>query len=400
MPGPGGPAPRRAARSRRPRPGDVVAVELHRALPRKDAGESPGAVVVLPAPLAPRITTTSPRRPSKSRPWSTCDACRSPTRRSLTARRQLTPGSPGRPRSPVGSSCTSAGAPSAILRPKSITTTLSEMPITSRHVVLDQQHGEAELVAHRADDLAELVDLAVGQPGGRLVEEQQLGVAGQRPGQLDALERAVRQAGGRAVGEIGRVRAGRGSLGRRARDRFSSCSDTEPQHRSRRSRPCLGVCPDHHVLEHRHRREERQVLEGAGDAERSAMPCAGTTEQVRRRRTEAARPWARRRGSTTLNIVVLPAPFGPIKPQICPRSTSNVSSSSATMPPNETVISLASSSGIHRLPVPTFYGVERRDKPSSRRLDSRWLQESYRRACHSNGTRGTTYRAVWALKNP
>src|SRR5881227_618312 len=40
---------------------------------------------------------------------------------------------------------------------------------------------------------------------------------------------------------------------------------------------------------------------------------------------------------TTLNIVVLPAPFGPMSPQICPGSTAKESESSATIPPNRTL---------------------------------------------------------------
>ena len=41
----------------------------------------------------------------------------------------------------------------------------------------------------------------------------------------------------------------------------------------------------------------------------------------------------------TLNAVVLPAPFGPIRPEICPDSTSNETPSRATMPPKRNVIS-------------------------------------------------------------
>ena len=41
----------------------------------------------------------------------------------------------------------------------------------------------------------------------------------------------------------------------------------------------------------------------------------------------------------TLNAVVLPAPFGPIRPEICPASTSNETPSRATMPPKRKVIS-------------------------------------------------------------
>ena len=42
-----------------------------------------------------------------------------------------------------GAFCTSLGVPSAILRPKSSATTLSETRIAKFHVMLDQQHGEA-----------------------------------------------------------------------------------------------------------------------------------------------------------------------------------------------------------------------------------------------------------------
>src|SRR5579859_4542295 len=39
----------------------------------------------------------------------------------------------------------------------------------------------------------------------------------------------------------------------------------------------------------------------------------------------------------TLNVVVLPAPFGPISPAVVPSSTSNETSSSAVMPPKRRV---------------------------------------------------------------
>ena len=49
-----------------------------------------------------------------------------------------------------------------------------------------------------SDRVAELVDLAVGEPGGRLVHQQEPRPGRQGPGDLQALERAERQAGGRA----------------------------------------------------------------------------------------------------------------------------------------------------------------------------------------------------------
>jgi hypothetical protein len=45
--------------------------------------------------------------------------------------------------------------------------------------MLDQQHGHLLEIAHAADLLAQNVHLFVIEPGSRLVEQQQLGVAGQ-----------------------------------------------------------------------------------------------------------------------------------------------------------------------------------------------------------------------------
>ena len=61
-----------------------------------------------------------------------------------------------------GSSRTSAGVPSAILLPKSSTTTLSEIAITIAMWCSTSSTRELELVADRPDQLAELVDLASG----------------------------------------------------------------------------------------------------------------------------------------------------------------------------------------------------------------------------------------------
>src|SRR5207249_8085083 len=55
----------------------------------------------------------------------------------------------------------------------------------------------------------------------------------------------------------------------------------------------------------------------------------------------------------TLNAVVLPAPFGPMSPDICPFSTSNETPSRATMPPKRSVtLSTASNAIPARHPKP------------------------------------------------
>ena len=68
--------------------------------------------------------------------------------------------------------------------------------------MLDQEHRDMALVADAADQGAEFADLAMRQPAGRLVEQQQFRVGGQRPRQLDPLAGAERQAGRRARRDV------------------------------------------------------------------------------------------------------------------------------------------------------------------------------------------------------
>ena len=73
-------------------------------------------------------------------------------------------------------------APSAILRPKSSTTMWSEIAITIAMWCSTSRIGEVELVADRPDGLGQLVDLAVGQAVGRLVEHAAAGARRPAPG--------------------------------------------------------------------------------------------------------------------------------------------------------------------------------------------------------------------------
>ena len=54
-----------------------------------------------------------------------------------------------------------------------------------RHVVLDEQHREAELVADGADGVAEFVDLAVREAAGRLVHQEERRAGGERTRDLE-----------------------------------------------------------------------------------------------------------------------------------------------------------------------------------------------------------------------
>ena len=134
------------------------------------------------------------------------------------------------------------------------------------HVVLDEQHGEAEAVAETADRARQLVDLGVGEPGRRLVEQEQRGSA--------AMARAssMRLSVPKGSPTAGRsARSGRPRSPRMRRPSRSSRSllapHADPERRRTKLDVTVGVRPDHHVLEHGQAREQGEVLERAGDAE-------------------------------------------------------------------------------------------------------------------------------------
>ena len=56
-------------------------------------------------------------------------------------------------------------------------------------MVLDQQDGHVALVPDGPGEPGEQPDLLVVQPCGRLVEQEEPGLPGQCPGELDALQR-------------------------------------------------------------------------------------------------------------------------------------------------------------------------------------------------------------------
>src|SRR5207302_3446385 len=67
------------------------------------------------------------------------------------------------------------------------------------HVVLDEEHGQLQVVAQAADEAAKLFDLLVIQAACRLVQKEQAGLRRERASELDTLQRSERQAGGGAM---------------------------------------------------------------------------------------------------------------------------------------------------------------------------------------------------------
>ena len=76
---------------------------------------------------------------------------------------------------------------------------------------------------------------------------------------------------------------------------------------------------------------------------RRTIPCGGVRKSVAAVELDLARV-RRVEPRDDVEEVVLPAPFGPIRPATTPRSTSKETPSSATMPPNRNVTSRTESS--------------------------------------------------------
>ena len=172
------------------------------------------------------------------------------------------------------------------------------------------------------------VRISVGvRPGHRLVEQQHLGLGGQRPGDLQPLAAGRAEAVGRRVGDEAEADA--------------------LQHLARLGARVARVGmaqegADHDVVEHRHGLERQRHLEGAGDAEpgarlrrqpRDVAPSKYTVPEV-----------GGRSPVRQLKKVDLPAPLGPIRPSISPSSTATDASSTALKAPNALVTLRASSS--------------------------------------------------------
>jgi hypothetical protein len=133
------------------------------------------------------------------------------------------------------------------------------------HVVLDQHHGDA---ARRgaADELLDLVRLVRVQSRRRLIQQQQPRLGGERARDLEALERAVRQAVGarvRPARETHGVEEGAGGLAARA---LGARERRQAQQRAGEAAALVQPASGHDVLERAHVEEDLRRLESAPDA--------------------------------------------------------------------------------------------------------------------------------------
>ena len=190
---------------------------------------------------------------------------------------------------------------------------------------------------------AELVDLAVAEAARRLVEQQQPRPRAQRARQLDALERAVGQADGGPVGDVGELEARERVVGLLAQLALGAARRRAARARGDERAAAGVVRAEHHVLAHGQRAGRAR---GSGTCARcpsGAISCGARASRSSPVERDRARVGRRTSRLMQLNSVVLPAPLGPISPQISPLATSNVGPSRATTPPKRTTTSLTDS---------------------------------------------------------
>ena len=155
------------------------------------------SVVDLPAPFGPIRPTISPRRDLEREVAHGCDAAVGDVDAPKLQHRRLG--------AHAVASCTAlspryAAATSRLAR-ISVGRSLGERralvehldPVADvhdqRHVVVDQQHAGVVVVAHRADDGRELGHLGLGEPGRRLVHQDEAAAPSRAPGRRRACAR-------------------------------------------------------------------------------------------------------------------------------------------------------------------------------------------------------------------
>ena len=167
----------------------------------------------------------------------------------------------------------------------------------------------------RTTSLSSAVSVGV-EPGRRLVEEDELGPGDKRARQGDEVALPVGELGRRPVGDRRRGRAARG-----ARRRSASCWVVATEHVGDRRHERSGVEPGgHEVLTHGQIVEQLERLERAGQAAargRAAVRGRLSPSKV----TRPNLPAAVKPVEASMQVV-LPAPFGPMRPTTSPRPRS------------------------------------------------------------------------------
>ena len=132
--------------------------------------------------------------------------------------------------------------------------------------MLDKHDGNAKGVTNLDDVLHELRGLGRIHAGGRLVEQQQLGVGGKRTNNLQTTLGAVRQRTGLLICQMLHIKDGEQLHGALMGGLLVLPIRRQTQHALKTGVALLVVQTDLNVVLHRHSVEQADVLESTGDA--------------------------------------------------------------------------------------------------------------------------------------
>src|SRR5215472_16751504 len=135
------------------------------------------------------------------------------------------------------------------------------------HVVLDERDRRPELVVHVEDEAAHVFLFLDVHARHRLVEQQELGLGGQRAGKLDALLQTVRQAAGRRLADRLDLEEVDDPFDEGAVLELLAPGRAPVERLEQKAAAHLQESPGHDVVEHAHALEQGDVLERARDAE-------------------------------------------------------------------------------------------------------------------------------------
>src|SRR5215813_5415893 len=146
-----------------------------------------------------------------------------------------------------------------------------------RHVVLDDDNRHADFAVDEPDDLRELACLFLIASGDGLIEQEQLWLRGQGPGQFDALLVTEGQMHHPFMQDIGNSEHLRHASRPRSHGPLSPAPRREGEHRRHRI-TLVAVHTDQNIVEGGSRSEKVDVLERPGDAERDDVVRAEGAE--------------------------------------------------------------------------------------------------------------------------
>src|SRR5262245_58939718 len=244
-------------------------------------------MVVLPAPLAPRMVTIVPRGTAKLTPRM---AMMGPSYVSmlLTSRRRSAP-----------TSATEVGLHHFGMLLHVARRALGDgAPVVKgedligdgahqAHVVLDHEHGDVEQGANVLDPERHVLRLFHGEPRRGLVEEEELGLGAEGASQLHHLADTIGQVGDETVAIGLEVEEVDDLLRRLAMLHLERPHAGEEEKLLDEARALVGVPPQEEVVEHGGVLEKLDVLEGARDAARGDL-VSGQARDVLVAEDEAA----------------------------------------------------------------------------------------------------------------